>query len=143
MVVRPSCIPTSQHSTTWWSDHRAFPPVKTVPHGGQTIVHSHQSRQYRMVVRPWCIPTSQHSTAWWSGYSAFPPVKTVPHGGQIMVHSTSQHSTTWWSDHRAFHQSTHYPLVFMLNSRQSLFRCTLHIQSVCIVQRFEPQGTVF
>ena len=83
MVVRSPCIPpvstvphggqiivhsTSQHSTTWWSDHRAF----------------HQSTQYYMVVRSPCIP----------------PVTTVPHGGQITVHSTSDHSTTWWSDQR-------------------------------------------
>ena len=85
---------TSQHSTTRWSDQRAFhqptqhhmvvrssciPPANTAPHGGQTIVHS----------------TSQHTTTRWSDYRA----------------STSQHSTTWWSDHRAFHQSTQHHMV--------------------------------
>ena len=82
---------TSQHSTTWWSEHRAFRKAK-LPRGGQ-IVHS----------------TSQHSTSWWSDRafhqstqylmvvrSCIPAVNTVPHGGQI-VHSTSQHSTTCWS----------------------------------------------
>ena len=87
-VVRSSCIP----------------PVNTVPHGSQIIVHStsqsstkwrsdhpsfHQSTQYHMAVRSSCIP----------------PANTIPHGGQNIVHSTSQHSTTWWSDHRAFHRS--------------------------------------
>ena len=86
---------TSQHSTTWQSDHCAFhqpiqyqmavrssfiPPVNTVPHGGQIIVHS----------------SSQHNTTWWSEHRAFnqptqyhmvvrssciPPVSTGPHGG--------------------------------------------------------------
>ena len=56
---------TSEHSTTWRSDHRAFyqsahyhtvvrssciPPVNTVPHGGQIIVYS----------------TSEHSITRWS-----------------------------------------------------------------------------
>ena len=93
----------SQHSSTWWSDHRAFhqstqyhvvvrssciPPVNTVPQGGQITVHS----------------TSQHITTWWSDHRVFhqstqyytvvksscsPLVNTVPHGGQIIVHSTS------------------------------------------------------
>ena len=112
MVVKSSCIPpvntvphggkiivhsTCQHSTTWWSDHRAFhqstqyhmvvkssciSPVNTDPHGGQIIVHS----------------TCQHSTTWWSDHRAFhlstqyhmmvkssciSPVNTVPHSGQI------------------------------------------------------------
>ena len=66
----------SQHTTTWRSDHRAFPP----------------STHYHTAVRPSCIP----------------PVNTLPHGGQIIVHSPSQHTTTWRSDHRAFPQSTHY-----------------------------------
>ena len=109
MVVRSSCIipvstvphggqiivySTSQHSTTWWSDHRVFhqsalyhmvvrssciPPVNTVPHGGQIIVYS----------------TSQHSTTWWSDHPVF----------------HRQHSTTWWSDHRVFHQSTLYHML--------------------------------
>ena len=113
MVVRSTCIPpvntaphggqinvhytssqinvhsTSQHSTTWWSDQRAFhqqhsatwwsdqrafhQSTQHAPHGGQIIVHSTIS--------------------------------------QINVHSTSQHSTTWWSDQRAFHQSTQYHMV--------------------------------
>ena len=88
---------TSQHSTTRWSDHRAFhqstqyhmvfrspyiPPVNTLPHGGQIIVHS----------------TSQHSTTWWSDHRVFHwstqyhmvvrssyihQVNTVLYGGQI------------------------------------------------------------
>ena len=103
-----------QHSTMGWPDHCAIhqstqdhrvvrssciPPVNTVPHGSQIIVHS----------------TSQHSTTWWSDHHAFhpptqyhmvvrssyiPPVNTVPHGGQIIVHSTSQHRTTWWLDRK-------------------------------------------
>ena len=102
VVVRSSCIPpvglvphggqiimhfTSQHCTTWWSDHQPFhqstqhhvaviPPVSTVPHGGQ-IESFHPSTQYHLVVR---VP-------------GIPPVSTVPHGGQIITHSTSQHST--------------------------------------------------
>ena len=96
-----------QHSTTWLSDHRAFPqttqhhmvvrlsfipPDNTVQHGGQIIVHS----------------TSQHSTTWWSDHRAF---HQSTHGGQIIVHSTSPHSTTWRSDHRTFHQTTQYHTV--------------------------------
>ena len=93
---------TSQHNTTWRSDHRAF----------------HQSTQFHIV-----HSISQHSSTWRSDHRAFhqstqfhmavrssciPPVNTIPHGGQIIVHSTSQHSTTWRSDHRAFNQSTQY-----------------------------------
>ena len=98
---------TSQHGTTWRSDHRAFhqsaryhmvvrssciPPVNTVRHGGQILVYS----------------TSHHSTTWRSDHRAFhqstqclmvvrsaciPPVNTVPHGGQNTVLSTSQYTT--------------------------------------------------
>ena len=66
IIVHSTC----KHSTTWWSDHRAFhqstqydmavrssciPPVITVPHGGQITVYS----------------TGQHSTSWWSDHRAF------------------------------------------------------------------------
>ena len=85
----------SQQSTTWWSDHRAFPqsaeyhmvvrscipPVSTVPYGGQITVYS----------------PSQHSTTWWSDHRAFHQ--------SAQYYSTSQHCTKWWSDHRSFHQS--------------------------------------
>ena len=117
---------TRQHSTTGWSDHRAFhpstryhrvvrssciPPVYTVPQCGQIIVHS----------------THRHSTTGWSEHRAFhpstryhsvvrssciPPINTVPQGGQVKPfhpstqyhrvvrsnHSTHQHGTTGWSD---------------------------------------------
>ena len=80
---------TSQHSTTWRSDHRAFhqstqyhmavrssdiPPVNTVPHGGQIIGHS----------------TCQHSTTWWSDHHT--------------VHQPTQWATTWRSNHHTVHQ---------------------------------------
>ena len=108
-VVRTSCIPpvntvphggqiiahsTSQHSTTWWSDHVHSTSQHSITwwsdHVHSTSQHSttwrsdhrafHQSTQYHMAVRSSCIP----------------PVNTVPHGGQIIVRSTNQHSTTWW-----------------------------------------------
>ena len=109
-----------QHSTTGWSEHRAFhqstqyhmavrasciPPVHTVPHGGQITVHStsphsttwrsdqrafHQSTQYHMAGRSSCIP----------------PVHTVPHGGQIIVHSTSPRNMTWCSVRRLVRKET-------------------------------------
>ena len=91
MAVRSLCS-TSQHSTTWRSDH-CVPPVNTVPHGGQII--------------------SQHRTTWRSDHRAFhqstqyhmvrSSANTVPHGGQII----SQYRTTWWSDH----QPTPYHMV--------------------------------
>ena len=76
-----------------------LPPVNTVRHSGQIMVHS----------------ISQRGTTWWSDRHAFhqailchtvvrssciPPVNTIPRGGQIVMHSTSQHSTTWWSDRK-------------------------------------------
>ena len=117
IVVISSCIPPVStiphggqiivHSTSQHSSTSCIPSVNTVPHGGQIIVHS----------------TSQHNSTWRSVHRAFhqstqfhmavrssciPPVNTIPHGGEIIVHSTSQHSTTWRSDHRAFNQSTQY-----------------------------------
>ena len=98
---------TSQHRTTWWSDHRAF----------------HQSTQNHMVVRSSCIPpinTHSDNTEPHGGQIIVYSVNTEPHGGQIIVHSvagqiivhsTSQHRTTWWSEHRAFHQSTQNHMV--------------------------------
>ena len=127
---------TSQHNSTWWSDHRAF----------HQSTQSHlvvRATQFHLVVRsiqftnhqrsrsgltanhcrPSCIPPvntvphggqiNVHSTSQDSYHMVvrslhIPPVNTVLHGGQTIMHSTSQHSTTWWSDHRAFHQSTQY-----------------------------------
>ena len=136
-MVRSSCITsvntapqggqiiehsTGQHSTTMWSDHRAF----------------HWSTQHHKVIRSSCIPSvnaapqggqiiehfiGQHSTTRWSDHRAFhlldycafhwlthhhnvvrssciPSVNTVPQGGQIIVHSIGQHSTTRWSDQK-------------------------------------------
>ena len=78
--LRSSCIPpvnavphggqiivhsTCQHSTTWWSNHRAF-HLSTVPHGGQIIVHStcqHSTTWWSQIV---VHSTCQHSTTWWS-----------------------------------------------------------------------------
>ena len=126
MVVRSPCIPlintvphggqitvhsTNQHSTTWWSDHRAFHQSKQ-NHVRVRLSCIYQSIQYHMAVRSLCS-TSQHSTTWWSDHqptpyhmevrsSCIPPVKTVPHGKFI-----SQHRTTWWSDH----QPTSYHMV--------------------------------
>ena len=115
-----------QHSTTWWSDHRAFhqsaqcrtvvrssciPSVGTVPYGGQIIVHSvrrhsaiqwsdhrvfHQLAQCHTVVRSSCIRPVMTVVR----SLCIPPVSTVSHNGQIIVLSTSQHSTTWWSDQK-------------------------------------------
>ena len=100
---------TSQHSTTWRSDHRAF----------------HQSIYCHMAVRSSCIPpvTYYHMVV---RSSCIPPVNILPHVGQIVVHATSQHTATcdqiivhstnyhsapWWSDHCAFHQSTYCHMV--------------------------------
>ena len=105
-VLESDSDSTSQHSTTLWSEHRAF----------------HQSTQYHMVVRSSRIPpvnTVPHG----GQIMCIPPVNTVPHGGQIIVHFTSQHSTTWRSDHRAFHQSTQYHTVVRLS-------CVLPINTV-------------
>ena len=79
---RSSCIPpvnavphggqiivhsTCQHSTTWWSNHRAF----------------HLSTQYHMVVKSSCIPPVNTVPHGGLRSSCIPPVNTVPHGGQI------------------------------------------------------------
>ena len=76
---------TSQHSTTWWSDQRAFhqSTTSTTWWSDERALHQksdqrafHQSTQHHMVVRSTCIPS----------------VNTVTHGGQINVPYTSQHS---------------------------------------------------
>ena len=134
----------SQHSTTWWSDQRAFhqstqhhmvvrstciPPVNTVPHGGQINVHpTSQHSMHHMVVRSSCIPPLVRSTC-------IPPVNTAPHGGQINVHSISQHSTTWWSDQRALHQSTQCGQIGSLCERNYLMSTALRAQCELTLNR--------
>ena len=119
---------TSQHSTTRWSDNRAF-YQSTQYH---TVVRSsciHQSTQYHMMVKSSCIPpvnTVPHGAK----IIVHSPVNTVPHGAQIIVPSTSQHSTTRCSDHRAFHQSTQSThggqIIVHSNSQHSTTRCSNH-----------------
>ena len=95
---------TSQHRTTWRSDHRAIhhsaqyhmvvrssciAPVSIVPRGSQIIAHFHQSKQNHVAVRSSC----------------FAPVSTGSRGSLIIVLCTCQHRITWRLDHRALHQS--------------------------------------
>ena len=118
----------SQHSTTWWSDQRAF----------------HQSTQHHMVVRSTCIPPvnyQHHMVVRWTCITpevrstCIPPVNTAPHGGQINVHSISQHSTTWWSDQRALHQSTQCGQIGSLCERNYLMSTALRAQCELTLNR--------
>ena len=96
MVVRSSCIP----------------PVNTVPHGGQIIVHStsqHIATCDQIIVHS----TNYHSASWWSDHCAFHqstychmirsscilPIITVQHGDQI-IGIPPFNSPTRWSDRK-------------------------------------------
>ena len=77
-----------------------IPPVNTVPHGGQIIVHS--TSQHSTTWR-----SDHHSTTWWSDHRAFRQLTQC----HMVVRSSCippVNTITWWSDHCAFHQSAQY-----------------------------------
>ena len=125
---------TSQHRTTWRSDHRAF----------------HQSTQNHMAVRSSFIPSAQNHMAVKSSY--IPPVNTEPHGGQIIVHSvntephgcqiivhsTSHHSTTWRSDLVHFRSTQNHMVVRLSCIPSTQYRMV--VRSRAFPVNTEPHG---
>ena len=99
-----------------------IPPVNTVPHGGQIIMHStseqlatwrsdhhafHQRTTCHMAVRSSRIPPANNLPQVLAvRLSCIPPVNTIAHDGQIIVHSASKHSTAWRSDSKLVWRET-------------------------------------